>query len=208
MKTLSLIAVIPLFLVGCAKMPTKVTPPPFETKAPQNATEKSPQEQKHSEVAQLKTWQAKGRMAIQHKDKGTNVSYVWQQYPHNYQIRLFGPFGSGSVYITGYPNYVELKESNGKITRASTPEGLLSKATGLNLPITGLNHWLRGLPVPKQPIQSQRVDNRGTLQHLAQQGWFIRYDNYNFEQSTPLPSKMQLQNKDVKVKLVVTEWQI
>ncbi len=206
MRTLPLITLLSLFLVGCAKIPTKTAPITPEKNSP--AAQKSLQEHETS-ISKLTSWQAKGRMAISHEQKGTNVSYVWQQYPGHYQIRLFGPFGSGSVYITGYPDYVELKESNGNITRAESPDELLKKATGLNLPITGLTYWLRGLSSPHQGIQSQRIDSHGNLQHLAQQGWFIGYESYRTTKTLSLPSKLQLQNQDqdVKVKMVVTDWQ-
>lgn len=150
-----------------------------------------------------KTWQASGRIAAKQSEKGANASFVWQQKGESYLVRLFGPFGSGGVVIKNYPQYVELKEANGKITTANTPEMLMQKIAHWQVPITGLQYWLRGAPSPHGQVTSQKLDDKGRLAFLSQQGWKIHYENY-FEDN--LPNKLRLENGNIKIKMIVTAW--
>jgi len=172
-----------LLVAGCTIAP-KRTPPPQATPTDQS-------------------WQAQGRLAATQGNKGGNASFTWQQKGNSYLVRLFGPFGSGSVVIKNYPAYIELKEANGKITRAQTPEQLMQKIAGWQVPLNGLQYWLKATPLPSQH-HVQELDNQGRLRYLAQDGWKIFYEHYH--ENPLLPSKLRLENKNIKIKIVITSW--
>jgi outer membrane lipoprotein LolB len=148
-------------------------------------------------------WQAKGRLAAKQGSKGGNASFIWQQQGSSYVVRLFGPFGSGGVTIKSYPHFIELTEANGKVTRANTPENLMQKIAGWQVPLSGLQYWLKATPIPNIPSEKQ-LDQQGRLLFLAQQGWKIYYDRYHDD--SLLPSKLHLENNDVYLKMVITSW--
>lgn len=206
------IALTSFFLNGCANKVQKTQQPQpaqreAQTQKTQSALPKqeiAKAEQKPIKARKLEHWQAEGRIATKQGSKGHNASFVWTQRGETYRIKLYGPFGSGSAYISGHPQAVELKEANGKITRARSPEELLQKVAHLNMPISGLRYWLTGNACPNKPVSSQLLNAKGQLNYLVQQGWKIQYENYN---GANLPSKLQLQNGDIKVKMIVTHWQ-
>ncbi len=214
-----------LLLAGCAQHPKKPADAPHVKKATpieqhegkqhpsgknldsgkhQPAEQKWQQHQK--QLSSLNHWQAEGRLAASNGSKGGNASFVWLQKGESYQVKLFGPFGSGSVHITGHPQFVELREANGKTTRAQSPEQLLKKVSGMQIPVTGLRYWLLGLPSPQTQSSAQHLNDNGYLKHLAQQGWNVIYENYQTQNSPALPSKLRLQNGNVKLKMIVTNW--
>ncbi|MBS0286248.1 MAG: outer membrane lipoprotein LolB [Proteobacteria bacterium] len=205
--TLRILSVILLLmLVGCAQHPKK--PVQMPTKQVQKGASLDERYNSHvKNISANQNWQAQGRLAASNGNKGGNASFVWTQKGESYQIKLFGPFGSGSVYITGHPTFVELKEANGKTTRAQTPESLLKKVAGWQVPLTGLRYWMRGIPAPSAAPNSQKIAQNGVLERLVQQGWHIDYENYQ-ESSPLLPSKLRLQNGNIKVKMIVTEWTV
>ena len=207
--------IIVAMLTGCAQQPKKQPMSPTKPQVTQKAqveTEKEADKEtnKPSKIqktaALAKNWQARGRLAASNGGKGGNAQFVWTQKGDSYQIKLFGPFGSGSVYITGHPTFVELQETNGKKTRAQSPEQLLKKIAGWQVPVTGLRYWMRGIPSPNSQASSQSTNAAGNLQHLAQQGWHIVYESYQ-EGNPALPNKLRLQNGKVKLKMIVTEWE-
>ncbi len=201
LRILSLIFI--LTLTGCAqqaKQPVQAPQTKPAQKAP--ATTKAPEKKAYTHVAPAGNWQAEGRIAAANGNKGGNANFVWTQKGDSYQIKLFGPFAAGTVYITGHPTFVELREANGKTTRAQTPEELLKKVAGWQVPLSGLRYWLRGAPSPKIQVSAQQEDNTGRLKQLTQQGWQVNYENYQ----EALPSKLRLQNGNVKVKMIVTQW--
>lgn len=204
LKILSLVII--MMLAGCAQHPKKQPiPPQIKPQVTQKAIEPKISEPK-PKVAPATSWQARGRLAASNGGKGGNAQFVWTQKGDSYQIKLFGPFGSGSVYITGHPTFVELKEANGKTTRAKSPEMLLKKIAGWQIPIDGLRYWLRGIPSPKAKTQSSQTNNAGVLQQMVQQGWHIVYEGHQ-EGNPPLPNKLRLQNGNVKLKMIVTQWE-
>ncbi|MBS0290161.1 MAG: outer membrane lipoprotein LolB [Proteobacteria bacterium] len=230
MFTRIFIATCLIFLVGCSQQPIKVDDA-MPSKHKPEAQQQQPQESKESnETKQSKDtklskntkqskqskqlqkqltsnhWQAEGRIAASNGKKGGNASFVWTQKGDFYQIKLFGPFGSGSLSITGNARYVELHEANGKITKAKSPDQLLKKVAGLQVPVNGLRYWLRGVASPASAINNQQLDNAGYLRHLVQQGWHIDYESFHKESSPFLPHKLRLQNGPIKLKLVITRW--
>lgn len=192
-----------ILLAGCSSSPK--APAPMPVSKPTEATTTSWQNHQN-QLARLQHWQAEGRLAVSQGSKGSNASFVWQQKGDAYLIKLFGPFGSGSVYITGSAQKVQLKEANGKITTAQSPELLLKQVAGWQVPLSGLRYWLRGLPVPDENLNAQQFNAQGQMRSLQQQGWKIDYENYLAENAVPLPSKLRLQRNDLKIKMIVTSW--
>lgn len=147
-------------------------------------------------------WSAKGRLAVIHGKKGANASFVWQQIQDRYQIRMHGPFGAGSVLITGTPHEVFAQEANGKKHHAISAEQLMQRLVGWHLPLSGLRYWIRGLSVPNAPVTEKRYNKKGFLTHIEQEGWTIRYTEYK----DALPQKIELHHPKLKIKLIVTAW--
>jgi outer membrane lipoprotein LolB len=198
-----LITLCVLLLVGCSQTPKKPAAPLTHAQKPQQEQiGKNHQQQ----LASLNHWQAEGRLAAAQGQKGGNASFVWTQKGDNYQIKLFGPFGSGAIHILGNSKYVELKEANGKITKAQSPEMLLKKIAGWQVPLSGLRYWMRGIPAPIGQSHAQTYNDKGMLMRFVQQGWTVDYEGYQDSASLPLPNKLRLQNGNVRVKMIVTSW--
>jgi outer membrane lipoprotein LolB len=202
MKKIVPLALI-LFLHGCGTPPVK-KPSVVVPQATTTAQWKNHQEK----MMALNQWQAEGRLAVTQGKKGANASFVWQQTGDHFDVKLFGPFGSGAVYISGNPQWVTLKETNGKIHSAKSPEQLLQSVAGWQVPLTGLHYWMRGIPSPKGQTTQHQIGDHGFLQSLQQDGWQIDYDGYLVDNATVLPSKLNLQNKKLKVKMVIKNWKV
>lgn len=213
-KTLLLIFIIPFFALliqGCSTAPSKPTLPNPPDNIPSSATvipmeKEAAWHQHQTRLQELDYWHAEGRIAVKQGKKGGNASFVWTQRGDHFDIKLFGPFGSGAVYISGNDHHVQLKEANGKIRTAKTPEELLQAVAGWQVPITGLQYWLRGMPIPGEKLKKHRLGEGGTLIYLQQEGWHIDYESYRHDNALPLPAKMQLANRKLKVKIINKSW--
>jgi len=199
-----IIIVLLLALTGCAVTPPKQTL--LKAKA-SPAGSQSQWDAHQQQVSRLSTWQAKGRLALARGNKGQNASFLWEQHGEFYQIKLWGPFGAGAIYIIGGPHQVQAKTSDGKILRAATPEALMQQAAGWQLPISGLRYWLTGLPSPTTKIQNYVLTPQGQLSRLSQNGWRIQYEDYQPYKNTLLAHKLLLKNGDLSVKLIITSWE-
>jgi outer membrane lipoprotein LolB len=83
---------------------------------------------------------------------------------------------------------------------------------GWALPLSGLRYWVLGIPEPKRGFERDakrgHLDAYGRLAKLRQGGWTIDYQQYQDTQPIELPQEIALSNRALKVKLVVSEWQL
>lgn len=154
----------------------------------------------------IQDWDLKAMIAIRNRNDAGTANMNWQQQNQNYHITLMGPLGSGSYELTGRPGRVELANSGGQHFYANSPEELLRKQTGWQLPVSDLFYWVRGLPVPNAPAE-KKLDAYNHLVLLKQQGWIIQYLRYNSVNNVDIPTKIFLNNPSLDVKIVISQWQ-
>ena len=193
-----------LSLTGCAVAPRKEKLPVAAAPIKEVAVR---WEHHQAQVKKLTHWKAQGRLAASNGKDGGNASFQWEQRGEHYQIKLWGPFGAGAVYLNGGPNRVQAQQANGKTVVAKTPEELLKKIAGWTVPISGMRYWMLGLPSPNSEIRSQHFDNEGMLLNLRQENWNVEYEAYGIYKMASLPNKLQLKNGNIKVKILLTSWE-
>jgi outer membrane lipoprotein LolB len=116
-----------------------------------------------------------------------------------------GPLGSNGLKLSGQPGRVTLVMSDGKSYTASNPEELLARRWGFHLPVSNLRYWIRGLPVPDLPSNTQ-FDTSNRLVNLAQDGWQVQFLSYMSGRNTELPEKLVITSREMKVKIIVYQW--
>lgn len=187
-------------LTGCAsKAPKKEV---IQPEQPQVSTETLWQSHL-AHMQRLRFWQMDGRIAASKGQEGGNASFVWKQMGDSYQIQFFGPFGAGSVYISGNPNNVTLTEADGKTHHAHTAETLMLQVAGWQVPLDGIRYWVLGIPTPKSQVQTQLLNTDGKLTKLQQIGWTIDYNSYHHSKQPIIPAKLDMRNGPLKVKIIV-----
>jgi outer membrane lipoprotein LolB len=194
-KLLSLIGL--LMLTACAA-PTRLPPPSPEQQVKW--------QQLQLKLAKIDTWQLRGRMSIHSGDDSWIANVLWEQQPTSYQLQLNTPTGQGVLRLTGSPQQVSLRTAEGDVFNAATAEELLSERMHVNLPVSHLYSWIRGLPVDKVEIENYQLDNSGRLSLLQQANWTINYERYQPVKGISLPSKLALENREFKVKIVISLW--
>ncbi|KTC76807.1 lipoprotein insertase outer membrane protein LolB [Legionella brunensis] len=160
-----------------------------------------------SSASAVSSWEISGAMAARSKKKGWNVSINWlQRGMGHYQIRLFGPLGSGTVLINKTGGVITFRDGP-KTASSSNAEELLKQQTGIRLPVNSLYYWVRGLPAPGH-VQGEKRDDAHRLLVLKQSGYIIDYGQYTSVGKTVLPSVIKLQGNGVFIKLVIKRWRI
>ncbi len=205
MNLLKLICVFfALLLTACAPSNVSQMNPEnhtFEPNTEQNASHMKPKGSASSKTS----WEISGAIAARNSKKGWSASLDWvQQGANQYQIRLLGPFGGGSVMIEKHGAMIHYLDGPKKIA-SNDADQLLQQQTGTRLPVKNLFYWVRGLPAPG-PVQLTHRDSNGHLTELIQSGYKISYSNYTTVNQIDLPGKIQLQGHDVMIKLVIKRW--
>ncbi len=153
----------------------------------------------------LTHWNLRGRIALKSGREGLNANIFWRQWDENYYLRLSGPFGLGALTLAGNPQGVALRDRGETALYRGDAEQLFFRRTGMRLPVESLSYWVRG--IPRQGATAKIVlDDRGRLKSLRQSGWKIDYRRYTQQQGVALPAKLFLENRQIKVRLVIDRW--
>jgi outer membrane lipoprotein LolB len=155
----------------------------------------------------ISSWTINGAIAAKNKKEAWSASLNWKQNgPSNYQIRLFGPLGGGSMLIEKKGSVITYQDAQ-KRTTSNNADDLVYKQTGTRIPIQNLYYWMRGLPAPGA-VQSAQYDQAGRLSYLKQAGYTIQYMRYTNKQGVDLPSKLHVRGTEGNLKLIVKRWNI
>jgi outer membrane lipoprotein LolB len=189
-KILSL-SLLNVLLIGCATAPIT-----------KNLTWK----QQQQSINSLNTWHAIGKIGFTNGKQGGTATLDWQQNGEHFNLMLQGPFKIDTMYITGHPGNVHLATSEGVKQTATAPEAIIQKQLGWTIPVSGLVHWARGVPIQGVPIEFIQLSKENRVIKLKQQGWTIDYYDYKQFEQFILPTKITLQYGKIKIKLIFRNW--
>lgn len=186
---------IVVLLGACARQP--VAPPPDLA---------STWVAHRAQLTGMRTWELRGRIAVKLEHDAFSATLHWRQDGPRYSLRVIAPLGRGTFELTGTPDGVELRTADNRVLRAADAEALLRENLGWELPVSGLQWWVRGLPRPGVATARLDVTDAGWLAALAQQGWTVTYQEHRADASLMLPTKLSLENGPVRVRINVAEW--
>ena len=162
--------------------------------------------QHKDQLSSIDGWQIEGKVGVRApKDSGSGTLF-WLQRQDYYDIRLSGPLGGGAARLTGRPGDILLEVSNRGRFRAESPEALLQEQLRLDLPVSNLLWWIRGLPAPDSRSRIT-LDGESHLARLEQDGWQVEYQRYTEQNGYALPERLKLYGQDLEVTLVIKDWQ-
>ncbi|MDP3979465.1 MAG: lipoprotein insertase outer membrane protein LolB [Pseudomonas sp.] len=158
------------------------------------------------QIGSLDAWQISGKVGIRAPQDSGSGTLFWLQRQDYYDIRLSGPLGRGAARLTGRPGTILLEVANQGRYQATSPEQLLQQQLGLNLPVSHLLWWIRGLPDPDSKSRLT-LDRDSRLAQLSQDGWQVDYLRYAEQDGYWLPERLKLSGHDLQVTLVIKDWQ-
>ena len=198
MRHLLLSCLFAALLAGCSAVPPQ---PPLDSLT------RSWQENA-SWLQQQRRWEIKGKIGIRQDQQLTSATLSWHQQYQDYQIFMSGPLGQGAVNIQGNDRGIVLKMSGEESYYATSPELLLQQHLGWSLPLSSLDHWVKGLPSPDSPYR-KKLNAGNLLDTLEQDSWKINFRSYHTNMAVPLPKKIVLtRGETLRVTLVVKEWNL
>ncbi|KEY60814.1 lipoprotein insertase outer membrane protein LolB [Serratia sp. DD3] len=169
----------------------------------------SPQWRAHEQaVQQLNQYQTRGAFAFLSEQKKVYARFFWQQYsPERYRLLLTNPLGSTELELNVQSGMVQVMDNQGRRYVSDNPQEMIRKLSGMEIPLDNLRQWMLGLPGEATDFQ---LDSQYRLKKLTyQQGeltWTVTYQEYNTDLKIPLPSRLELQQGDQRIKLKMDNW--
>ena len=192
-------ACLAFLLASCSTM---MSPDPTKPPGP---TATSDWEQHRTQTARLNEWGADGKLSVRFRDKRWVLKFRWEQDRRNYRVDIRSAF----VHVASIevrPRGVKVRTRDGAYT-ARSPEDAAHRALGLSAPLSSLRHWILGVPSPEHALESLRVGDKGLAQSIEQGGWRVDYESYHGAEH-PLPRKLLITKDDVKLVVLVSQWNI
>jgi outer membrane lipoprotein LolB len=190
-----------LLLSSCATRPA-VKPEPAEWQARQAA------------LSAIDSWNMRARIGMRSRDNSGSATLIWDENSGSRYLRLLGPLGGGVVHIEQDASGASIRDSKGKTWQAEKVGTLIYKATGWNIPVSGLRWWMLGLTEPGSDAD-YTLDDSNRLQEVRQQGWKVSFNRYAMFDGNNLPSSLTIETDAepgsefyVRVKLIVKEWNL
>jgi len=149
-----------------------------------------------------------GRLAVNARKHHFSGGIRWQHTRQNDEIYLFSPLGQIVAEISRDQMGVRLITSEPAVYQAQNAEYLTSQVLGWELPLAGMRFWVQGTHFPGTVAEKDLDKNKRTLA-IRQDGWRIVYQNYYpaRENMPALPRLLEFSRMDVKMKLIVDQWQ-
>ena len=149
-----------------------------------------------------------GRVNVRVENKGYPGRIHWQHGPESDELWLYSPVGSGVARMRQDSSGAVLIASDGKEYRGRDLKLLTRRILGWDLPLNGLQYWVRGLPWPALETIEQQYDANGRPKLLKQGAWQVTYLDWTPVGADGLPSKLDLSGEGLRVRLVVEDWKL
>ena len=156
-------------------------------------------------MRQVDDWGFKGRIAVKTGDDGFNGKFNWTQTGNEFDARVGGPLGIGTVRIAGDERSIVLTDKDGVKTRLTDPEAELMVRYGWTIPVASLRFWALGIPDPTLPADTE-FDEAGRLVHLEQRNWIVTISRYRESAGQQMPRTLTASNPETRVRMVIDKW--
>lgn len=164
-------------------------------------------QQHYQQVSALSNWRLTGRLGIVSETDSGAATLYWEQHPETFSMKIVAPLGRGIVNIRGEGSRISMQDANGEISGAGSADELIWQRTGWLIPVKDLQKWALGLPDHRLAFE-YTLDEEGHLETLTTAGWNIRYQRYIRHLGVSLPQKIHMQNNKLRLKLIVTRWDL
>ncbi len=187
-----------LLLAGCATHPAQRLPAAL-----------SWDERRTQLLSEASHFTLDGRLAATHGAEGLSAGIHWEQRDADARLSLSGPLGLGGARLQLRGSSLSLQTSDGRTLSGHAADMELARQLGFDPPLASLRYWVIGAPDPGETGDAGAVlDDQQRLSQLLQDGWTIHYDAYTPVQGQWLPRRVTASRGDLRLRLVIEDWQV
>lgn len=201
------ISLISLLLVSCTTITEQPTKEPT-TKEPSVKEKASKWLAEKKKRQQIKVWEIRGRLGVQTEKTGGSADIIWKQSEQEYSIHLIAALGAGSYLIMGNDEFADVRFPDGRKETIDNVDQVFLSTLQVDLPVTAIRYWLRGLPAEGLPVKNINWNDKGLIHRLEQSGWNVEMKKYTGAKIL-MPHNIYLtrdDNPELDIRLVLRQW--
>lgn len=163
-----------------------------------------------AQLATVKHWEIKGKMAIKDPSQSLSANIVWRVQEPDFSFRMTNFLGVTLVDLSAKEGDAVLKADN-ETYRDTNATNLIYQVTGWEIPLQPLLGWVKGLP---QEGDIYQLNDSGLLTQLTPScllcgNWQISYSQYRQVNDIWLPHSIVLNDMSQTnhwIKIRVNTW--
>ncbi|MCG6936648.1 MAG: lipoprotein insertase outer membrane protein LolB [Gammaproteobacteria bacterium] len=165
-------------LVSCAMLEQQVIQEEPAVESKRKITEPAGWAAEQHKRQQISIWEIRGRLGVQTASNGGSMDIIWKESNEEFSIRLIAPMGAGSHLIQGNDQFAEILFPDGQRKVVNNVDDVLATVLDVDLPVSAIKDWVRGLPARSLPIEKISWNKQGLLDRVKQAGWNVEMNKY------------------------------
>ncbi len=164
-------------------------------------------EQRLQQLRSIREFELSGRVAARDGRLGFSAGVSWRQRDDAATLELSAPLGLGAARVEQSGDALTVTSADGVVSTDSAASRQLAATLGFEPPLRSLRYWVLGASDPEYPAQ-ESIDDQQRLIELEQDGWQVQFGDYALISRQWLPRRVLVQRQELRLKLIVTAWQL
>lgn len=168
--------------------------------------------QREEILAQLSTWEVKGKIAFINSVERQSASLFWQKKKHSQQLNLTTYLGINVFKLTSNKN-IHTIEVGGETYTSSNLNQLFGSLTNFSFPTQALSFWIKAIQYSSNDVFTFSPISYLPLtltSHYNNIDWVIHYASYQTiqqgELTIALPNKIKITSPDLTINIAINNW--
>jgi outer membrane lipoprotein LolB len=154
----------------------------------------------------IDSWQLKGKLAYRNDSVSGSAWFDWSQHGDKFTIYLSGPFGVGTVQISGNAQVITLSQPGEPDISSHSSSALTQRLFGWQLPVEQMRSWVRGIPASPSSGVIKTFNEEGLLDSLQENDWQLTISRYQTGPRGQVPGKIKGRSDKLAFTLLLKEW--
>lgn len=151
----------------------------------------------------VRTFGIEGRVAVRQGEQQSSAIISWSHRLTTDSLDVMSPLGQIVARLTREQGLARLETAERRVHEADTLDALSEQVFGVALPFSRVADWVLGRfaqgDILRQDAQQRPIE-------VQAEGWRLRYLDYEGASPQSLPTLMEFERGDTRVRLKVDQW--
>lgn len=165
-----------------------------------------------SQASEANAWEIQGKLAFRSNADKFSTNLFWFHdntfnQPHD-DLKLTTVIGTTVLSLTSQYGLTSI-DVQGKTYTDRDPQQLISRVSGMQIPLNKLPLWITGQVTPDDEVLEYNSD--GTIKAFTSkdmgEDWQVKFISYQQQSGASVPRLLQIDRADVQIKIQINQWQ-
>ncbi|MCC4831400.1 lipoprotein insertase outer membrane protein LolB [Shewanella sp. 10N.7] len=165
-----------------------------------------------NQASETKAWELQGKLAFRSDADKFSTNLFWFHdhsfnQPHD-ELTLTTVIGTTVLSLSSKQGLASI-DVQGKTYTDRDPQQLISRVSGMQIPLNKLPLWITGQVTSDDQIEAYHPD--GSIKAFTSKDisgdWQVKFMSYQQQSGANVPRLLQINRADVQIKIQINQWQ-